>query len=63
MEQAKRKQGERSESQAMTKVRKLMDGGMSVTDASLKCGVQRNSVYRRPWYKELFSVTAKKAGQ
>jgi hypothetical protein len=47
-----KKPGERGQSQAMDKAEALILAGKTPAEAAKKAGVQRNSIYRRPWYKE-----------
>lgn len=47
-----RKRGERGQSPAMNKAQQMILDGKTPAEAAKKAGVQRNSIYRRPWYKE-----------
>ena len=42
----------RGQSIAMNRAQALIERGYTVTQAALKAGVQAQSIYRRPWYKE-----------
>ena len=42
----------RGQSPAMDKAKALIERGYTVAQAALKAGVQAQSIYRRPWYKE-----------
>lgn len=43
----------RGQSPAMSKAEKLMRDGTDIHTAAKKAGVQVQSIYRRPWYKEV----------